>query len=98
MFLKRLKHRIGCGTFVIFQYPPQRFPGVFQGGGGWGASESNEYIGGLGKRNASARGSLGSSLFLSVSVLQKLHMSNTNGDVAVTNITQETNSCHDFVH
>ena len=39
MFLKRLKHRIGCGTFVIFQYPPQRFSGVFQGGGGRGAGE-----------------------------------------------------------
>ena len=30
--------------------PPQRFPGIFQGGAGLRASESNKYIGGLGKR------------------------------------------------
>ena len=38
--------------------PPQRFLGVFQGGCGR-ESESNEYVGGSGKRKASARGSLG---------------------------------------
>ena len=34
--------------------PPQRFPGVFQGSRR--ASESTEYIRGLGKRKVSARG------------------------------------------